>query len=397
MEERWCLVLPRRLIVLPILFLSSLFASASVQSTDYTIHQQFISVRAVGMGNAFIAVADDTSAWFYNPAALARRKDHELKLSLGAGMDTKVLDFYNKIQDANKQPTEDDKVNAITQLIQSNTGNYYSLRAPIVGAYYAWPRWQISFIPADLSLDMSIHRCVGPCLNVNGYLDSTLAATYAHPLDWFKGHQISWGTTIKAIHRVYAGQTIIAADLVEGTKVFQPSDADEGLTFDADLGMMWSPSIPKHGILSFLQYMKPTYAIVGRNLIDEGFRMNFHLVDPNSGQPPDLGRRVDVGSRWDLPKVWVFDPHIAIDERDMGDPNWTPRKGFHAGAELFWTMFNWWKGHWSVGYNQGYFGGGVGAKLAWFQFDFATYGEEVGTVAVPLQNRRYLAELSMDF
>ena len=72
-------------------------------------------------------------------------------------------------------------------------------------------------------------------------------------------------------------------------------------------------------------------------------------------------------------------------------------KGFHAGAEFYWTMFHWWKGHWSVGCNQGYLSLGVGAKLAWFQFDFATYGEEVGTPSVPLESRRYLAELAMDF
>jgi hypothetical protein len=60
-------------------------------------------------------------------------------------------------------------------------------------------------------------------------------------------------------------------------------------------------------------------------------------------------------------------------------------------------MYNWWQGHWSVGFNQGYLCGGVGAKFAWFQFDFATYAEEVGTVSTPTQSRRYNAEIAMDF
>jgi hypothetical protein len=60
-------------------------------------------------------------------------------------------------------------------------------------------------------------------------------------------------------------------------------------------------------------------------------------------------------------------------------------------------MYNWWKGYWSIGFNQGYLGGGVGAKFAWFQFGFATYAEEVGTPSVPTQSRRYMAELAFDF
>lgn len=370
---------------------------ASIRSSDYTIHQQYISVRAVGMGNAFTAVVDDTSAFFYNPAALARRKDRELKLAIGAGMDTKVNGFYKDVQNASNKPTESEKVDAITDLIASNYGKYYSIRAPTVGAFYAWPKWQVSFIPADLSVDMSVNRCVGPCVDVNGYLDSTLALTRAQPLKWLKGHEMSWGVTLKSIHRVYAGQTILAADLVQGTQIFDSSDAKEGLTFDADLGFLWSPSIPQSGFLKFMKYMKPTYALVVRNVIDYGFSTRLGLVDGSSGSPPNLGRRLDIGSRWDLPRVWVFEPKIAIDERDIGAPNWSLRKGFHAGAELYWTMFKWWKGHWSVGYNQGYFGGGVGAKLAWFQFDFATYGEEVGTMSAPKESRRYLAEIAMDF
>jgi hypothetical protein len=378
-------------VALVFFFLSGYSASAGISSTDYAIHQDYISIRALGMGNAFTAVADDTAAIFYNPAALAYRKERELKLSLGAVMDTKVGKLNNDIKNANGQSTQSAKIDAITSLLDSHYGDYYSARATL-GAMYAWPKWEIAFVPADLSLDMSIHQGVGPMLNVNGYLDSTLAMATGRELHWAKGHQLAWGTTLKAVHRVYAGQTILAADLVQGSKVFQAKDADEGITFDADVGTLWTPPTPR-----LLKYMKPTFAFVGRNLIDYGFTTNFHMVDPHSGEPPKLGRRFDVGSRWDLPKFWVFDPHIMIDERDMGDPNFTARKGFHVGAELFWQMFHWWKGHWSVGVNQGYLSLGLGAKLAWFQFNLATYAEEVGTASVPNQSRRYAAELALDF
>lgn len=52
--------------------------SVAAPALDFSIHQPYISTRAMGMGNAFTAVADDHSAMFYNPAALARRENGNL-------------------------------------------------------------------------------------------------------------------------------------------------------------------------------------------------------------------------------------------------------------------------------------------------------------------------------
>jgi len=373
-------------------------AIAQVASTDYTIHQQFLSVRALGMGNAFAAVVDDTSAFYYNPAALAFRKRHELKMSLGAGLDTKVLNLNKQINAAKGQPDQASQVTAVTNLLQENVGNYYSIRAPTVGGFFAWPHWEVAFIPADLSVDMSVHQCAGPCLNVNGFLDTTLAASYGHELHWLgKDDKLAWGTTIKSVHRLWAGEEIFAADLVNGTNIFSADQAHEGVTFDMDLGTMWAPGVAQHGFFSFLKYMKPTFAVVGHNLLNYGFKTNPRWIKGVSGSPPPLGRKMDVGSKFELPKFWIFENRIAVDERDIGDDNWTWSKGLHTGFESYWTVANWWKGHWSVGFNQGYISGGVGAKFGWCQFDFATYAEEVGTESVPKQSRRYMAELALDF
>src|SRR5690606_17898865 len=101
------------------------------------------------------------------------------------------------------------------------------------------PRWGFAFIPADLSLDVSAHQQVGPTLNVNGYLDSTMAVSYSRKVSWLKGHDISWGTTVKGIHRIHVGQSILAAQLVDGKDIFEEKDANEGMTIDADLGLLW--------------------------------------------------------------------------------------------------------------------------------------------------------------
>lgn len=374
-------------------FLVSLPSHAqSVKSLDFTIHQEYTSTRALGMGNAFTAVADDHSGMFYNPAMLAWRKDGHLRMFVRGGSNPESLELFDEI-DAVGQKPEEQQAQGYTDLLVSHYGDHFFYRVPTIGAVWARPGWGIAFIPADLSLDAAVHRQVGPMLNINLYLDSTLALSYAKKLKWFsKRHQVSWGATAKAIHRVHVGEAISAGQLAQGQDVFDASQANEGLTGDLDLAWFWKPPAP-----GFLRHMAPSFALVGRNLIDYGFTQNFHLIDEKSGEPPKLQRRFDIGSNWDLPNIWVFDPHFAIDMRDIGHENWTYKKGFHAGFEMYWKMFNWWKGHWSAGINQMYWTAGFGARLAWFQLDIASFGEEVGTESAPKESRRYMLELALDF
>ncbi len=373
-------------------FVSMPVWAQQVKSLDFTIHQEYTSTRALGMGNAFAAVADDHSAIFYNPAALAFRKDGQLRMFLRGGATPESIKLFDEIEKAGKVP-EADKPQSYSDLITSHYGDHFYYRIPTIGAVWARPGWGIALLPADLSLDASVHRQVGPMLNLNAYLDTTLAIAYAHKLGWFgKRHQLSWGTTVKSIHRVHIGEAVSAGQLAQGQDILDMAHGNEGLTVDLDLALFWKP--PANG---FLRHMAPSFALVGRNLVDYGFKQNFHFIDPASGEPPKLQRRFDLGSKFDLPKLWVFDPHFAFDIRDIGHENWTPQKGTHAGFELYWKMFNWWKGHWSAGINQMYWTAGFGARFAFFQLDLATFGEEVGTTSAPQESRRYMLELALDF
>jgi hypothetical protein len=368
------------------------------QSLEYKIHQHYISTRAMGMGNAFTAVADDYSAIFYNPAALARREDGNLHMLIRADAEVDYMDLIDDIEGVDGSLSEDEKIDEYESILGKNYGEHYGLRTPTLGAIWARPGWGIAIIPADFSTDIGINQNVGPRLNVNAYLDTTLAYSYARDTAWLpKSHRLSVGATAKLIHRVHVGQAIGAVDLANDSEVFDTADANEGLTLDLDIGFMYDPPLPDTGFFSVINYFKPTFAFVIRNAIDHGFQWNFNFIDDNSGQPPNLQRRFDFGSKWDVPDFWVFDPKVAVDIRDMGHTNWSFEKGLHFGAEMYWTMYDWWKGHWAVGFNQGYWTAGVGARLAWFQLDFATYGEEVGVDAANKESRRYRLELSLDF
>ncbi len=368
-----------------------------VKSLDFTIHEEYTSTRALGMGNAFVAVADDHSGLFYNPSMLAMREDGHLRMFVRGGTDSKSPGLFKEIKKAGsdaKALPEDQKATPYVNLIQSHYGDNFYYRIPTVGMVWARPGWGFTFIPADLSLDIGVHRQIGPMLNINMYLDSTLGFGYAKKTNWFgNNNETSWGMLLKAVHRVYVGQALSAGAMADGKSVFDTRDANEGLTGDVDVGTTWKIPV-NHG---FFHYLQPTFAIVGRNLVDYGFKTNFHFIDKHSSEPPKLGRRFDFGTKFDLPKFWVFDPHLAFDIRNVGHPNWTWKKGSHAGMELYWKMFNWWKGHWAMGMNEGYWTAGFGARLAWFHLDLVSFGEEVGTKSQPQESRRYMMEMALDF
>ena len=365
---------------------------------DFTIQQSYVSTRALAMGNAFGPVVDDYSAIFYNPAALAKRKDGDLHLPLRAGMSDGLQDFLTDVDDATSIGDEDEEVDAINELIQKNFGEQLHLRASLPSGFLVRPNWGLAVLPGEVSADIAFHRGVGPTVNVNVYADTQVAFAYAGEGKLgSRDNKFYWGSTVFALHRVFASQALNATTLADDAEVFDESIAAEGLTVDAHVGFLFEPAIPNKRFFKFLEYAKPTFSFVVRNIADYGFPINLGVVNDEEKEPPKLQRRIDTGAKFDLPKLWVFEPKFAFEVRDILHENWSFVKGTHVGAELYWQMFDWWMGYWSVGLNQGYYTAGIGAKFSLFQIDVATWGEEAGSDDDPIESRRYMVELSLDF
>jgi hypothetical protein len=362
---------------------------------DFRIYQQYQSVRALGMGNAFTAVADDYATLFYNPAGLARLDEGQLNLSLGAYMDSKFPTFYNDVKDAASEGDDQTKATNVANVLQKNFGNYYNARLSLLQAVWVRPKWGIALLPIDLNMDMSVHQNGAASLNLIAHQDTTFAYGRGWDVHWFgPGHRLSMGVVGKAIYRGYFNKALTAADIALDSNFLSADDADEGLTVDADYGILWTPKISKH---SWWHLAAPTVGLVIRNIADYGFKSNFHLIGKNTGEPDTLGRRVDVGTKLDLPEFWVFRPRVAADLRDIGDQNWTFMKGTHVGAEFWWKMKSWWQGGWRIGLNQGYFTAGFSGTLGIFTLDLVTYAEELGTSDRPKAVRNYGLRASLDF
>ncbi|MEQ1875020.1 MAG: hypothetical protein ABL958_00145 [Bdellovibrionia bacterium] len=382
---KWMLILS--------VFIAPILANAA-DPISYSIHQQYVSPRAQGMGNAFVGVADDYNSLFYNPAGLANLTESQLNLKIQVAGSGNILDLGSQLGDAKNAPN---KEQAYADVLNRNYGNHYFFRFPNIGGTWARPGWALAVIPADLSMELAIHQQVGATLAVEGYQDTTIAYGRGWKFAEDQPAVLTVGATVKGVYRGYVLKSVTAPELVYNDKYFTPEDAKEGMTVDADVGAMYSWKDSENGGPAWTKNFRPQIGLAIRNLADYGFKYNYHVYNKQSGEPPKLYRRVDLGGMADLPGFWVFKPRVALDIRDMTHPYWTLKKGLHAGVELLWNVRWWLQGGYRVGYSQGYLSAGLSAQFVWFRLDFATWGEEIGTAGAAQENRRYVAQMSLSF
>lgn len=374
---------------------------ASAESISTTIHHHYQAPRALGMGDAFVAVANDYSAIFYNPAGLARREDGQINLSMSYAATPGAMDFYNEYSDIEGSTMSDtDKQTAYLELIQRHYGDVFSLRTSPLEGYWVRPNWGVALIPVDVSVEMAMHQQVGPTLNATVYADTTLGIAYADDIPSVSNGRLSWGITGKFVNRGFFSKPISATDLAASNEIVKKEDLLEGYTVDADLGVLWTPELPDEGIWSVLRLARPTFGAVARNVAEMGFGQSMKLLnkDADTSQHPEkLFRVYDLGSRWEYPSMWIFGGRGVLDIRDLGHPDFTWRKGVHLGFEFDWAVTTWWKGHYRVGLSQGYWTAGASALLGIFNLDLVSYANDVGTRNTPIESRVYAARLNLDF
>ncbi len=363
------------------------------------IHRPYQSARSLGMGDAFVAVSDDYSSLFYNPAGLARLKSSQVNMSLDASLTSSFMDFYTEldrigqIQDINLQTS------SYIAFFQKNYGNIYAGRFGLFHGIWVKPKWGFAIIPADTTVEMTVHNQSFPSISTRMIADTTIALGYGdHIRNDNLGGKASWGVTGKIINRVSLNADLNVADLVLDDAVFRKSEMVEGATLDADVGLLYSPFLAESGFWSVISLARPTFGVVARNVLGGEFKNSLNLLGNNStGRPDRLETVFDIGSKWEYPELFIFSGRGVMDFKNIGHSQYSFKKGLHLGFEFDWRMASWWNGQYRIGLSQGYLTSGLSALLGVFRLDLVTYGEEVGTDSSPKESRSYMVRLNIDF
>ena len=425
--------------------LLNLFGAQNIyaaESLSTKIHNQYQSLRAMGMGNAFTTVADDYSAMMYNPATLAKKKSGEIQFTLaGAGLSAKTMDFLKELEAAKDNST------AISNLLDQYYGKPLGGRAQALEFFWVRPNWGFALVPADLSLDLSTNRQVGPAIDLNIKKDTTLAYGYGKEIM----PNISGGILGKIIHRDSAQQSVAAAELATDSNVMSTKRLKEGITADVEIGFLWTPEFSKNEIApaakaistdetlrapksevtaavpaastesgdkttavsatatsadatktevvvaKFEKYTPLSVSVVLRNLISANFSKSTMINKDATDAPSKIPRVIDIGAGYEFANLGSLKFLATAEAKNLLHPETTFKKSSHAGIEMDYSPGSWFQAQVRAGVNQMYFTAGLTLLLGVIEIDAVTYGEEVGTASTNVENRVGAVKVGFNF
>lgn len=334
----------------------------------------YSGVRALGMGGAAVAIANDETAVFSNPAALGKLRDPFVTVvdpevhygadtsSFLSGFDVNILGLEQVLTKINEHP-----------------GRHLHLKAQL------FPSIVVPNFAAGVLVKYEIN---GRKDTVNNEIDLNYTNDYAAVLGYnlrlFDG-RLKIGFSGRYINRSQITENNPIAD--SNLAVTLEQVAQNGGAIAADAGV----------ILTAPWVWLPTLAVTVRDLGDTTFSLGAGMATGN-GTPPDkvaqtvdaafavfpiMSNRTRATITVEMRDVLSEDPE---DEEDL-------YRRLHGGLEINFGDIFFLRG----GMNQRYWTAGLEFAMANFQFQAATYGEEIGTAAAPEVDRRYVGKFAYRF
>ena len=339
-----------------LLFFIHLAAQAEPTSTANS------SVRALGMGDAYTALADDESALFYNPAGLARVRGINWKI-FGVGAGASGLTAASKVS-ALQGGSASAFSDAISELygehVWTGLGGESIFTLPMFG--FGIYNHGSALIRVDNPVYPNLHVRV---VNDYGYVFGV--GVPAGP--------IHFGLDLKYIKRT-------GADIPMGPSYIadlDPAAVAESITawgvgYGADAGVSLVIPAP---------FFSAAMSAVWKNMGKIQFRSLGGSEIPDEDNNVTLG----LGLDFDLPLISIR-PAIDVNYLNRSDLQLTRKVNF--GIEIGLPLLDI-----RGGFREGYYTAGVGLNLGLFRVDAATYGVELGEYPGQIEDRRYVAEFTM--
>ncbi|MDX2470270.1 MAG: hypothetical protein QNL04_06800 [SAR324 cluster bacterium] len=329
------------------------------------------SIRALGMGNAFTAVANDESALFYNPAGLESVKNYSFELvSLAATVNQNLLDIASA-----------DGSDATATLGTITGGKIYSEANASLLSFTA-PGWGWSFF-GSLVIDPGVHNPVVPYFDVAGFVQSGIAVGFSMN---FMDQLLDVGVGLKSVSRTGIRTEVHIVDFLDDdfSSNIQDDFVDGKKQQAIDVGLIYHME-------DFYNYQTKFGAVV-KNIGGMDF-----------GTTGTFPTTIDVGVASESEFVGL-DVLVAADVVDIAFKN-TPTKSlqrnFNVGAEFGMYMRN--NGHHTLSARLGMKGGY--ASTGWtlnppyipITIDYAEWSEEIGTYGGSNRDKRKSLQLAINF
>jgi len=355
-----------RILVLALLVI---FTGASARAAEF--YKFYTGVRQLGMGGAYTAVVDDETSLLTNPAGLGKLRETTVTLidpELSGSMnDTKIATLSNASTVSNLQGlldslnnSKDTHWNAKAQVFPSIVTSNFGFGIHVKYQYDA----QVDSASNNLRLDYT-----------NDY-----AAALGYCFKFFGG-VLKIGVDGRLVDRSEIHQDIPATS----TNLAVDNLVNAGLGLGTDVGM--NLTIP-------VVYL-PTLSAVVRDVGGTSYELGNSLMHTTGNRPGDTPQTIDAG--FALFPILANDVRMTItgDYQDvmMANPDHDTMKRVHAGMELNLHDFLFLRG----GMNQKYWTAGVELATENFQLQAATYGEDVGAVGTPVEDRRWVTKFTFRF
>jgi len=345
------------------------------------------SMRALGMGGAFIAVdSADESTLFYNPAGI---NDFEEKVHMQFALPTaimsyKAIDFaqdtLNLADDIDAAVSDSAKIDVFNAFTATHTGRYEE--AGVQGNL-------VNFMHKRLAASIfyenrTVVALTNPASSTVDIEASTMAGLqFGSALAFFDDH-LQVGAAIKLIERHLIDETITQRDIISNADFGDILDTNEyGFGVGGDLGV--KASLPIEG--KVWKALDPRFALTYQNIGDTRF----------TGNVGRLQSSLSAGAAIH-PNFWKLKNSFAIDVRDLDHASDLITK-LYLGLELTYPEISKVLRTASVrlGASQGYFTAGLGLDFKYFKLNASTWGSEIGTTSRQKESRLFGVQLAAGF
>jgi hypothetical protein len=375
-----------------------LFLAGAVPAMASEAPAMIRGTRALGMGDALTAIADDQNVFFYNPAGSVQRTGsmvNFLDMSITASKDG--IDFYQFIKDNESDLKNFDTLSSADQIalmdkIQTEMVPLkpsFGVTAPNVsylsGPLFGGLHWGAGFF-GQVSGRMGFNPIIiTPTLyydvNVDAIPTGNLSVKLKH-LPFIPG-SLGVGANAKWIRRGRVSEEVVETFALDN---YEAPPAQIGNGFGMDFGTLYQPNRRWNVAVSVSDF--------------GGTKIEYDALSAEKGFDAQPAHTEQINARWNTGVAWTpgrigwealgIPLHdrlvLAADVRDFANPDSkifsdggfadTAGTHFHLGAE-----YRWWFLRLRTGANQGYLTGGVGIDWPMLKLDYAYYADELSPFA----------------